>query len=509
MPSGEDLPQTPLERDVSAEVCVVGVGIAGLTTGWRLAQAGRRVVLLYDGVAGLGETQRTTAHLSNALDDRYYELERMHGQEGSRLAAESHSMAIDFIEQTVLAHQIDCDFARVDGFLFCPPFGDVSNLDREWEAAHRAGLTDVEKLDQAPNTPFRTGPCLRFPRQGQFHPLKYTRRLADLFLASGGVMFRARVTAVSSSMPAKISTFSGPVVLADTVVVATNTPINDQFVIHSKQAPYRTYVVGFEVEAGAVASQLWWDTGQSPEAEQNHGSGAYHYVRVAKSYQDPAREILVVGGEDHKTGQGGESAERWHALEAWTRERFVMAGRLAYRWSGQVLEPVDGVAYIGRNPGDQNVYVITGDSGHGMTHGTIGGLLIPDLIEGRSHPWLKLYDPSRVRAKSFREYLKENLNVAARYREYFTGGGLASEAEIAPGSGALLRHGLGRLAVYRDADGSLHRMSPVCPHLKCLVHWNGLERSWDCPCHGSRFDAKGRVLEGPAISDLEKVPDPG
>ena len=207
--------------------------------------------------------------------------------------------------------------------------------------------------------------------------------------------------------------------------------------------------------------------------------------------------------------------ERHARLELWARHRWPQCGDVAFRWSGQVMETVDGLAFIGRNPGDaDNVFIATGDSGMGMTHGTIAGMLLTDLILGRENPWAKLYDPSRkpMRGMAWREFLSENLNVAKEYvKDYLGGGDVSSAEQIAPGQGAVLRRGLTKLAVFRDELGVLHERTAVCPHLGCIVHWNKTERTWDCPCHGSRFDAHGQVLNGPANENLphrEIVPQP-
>jgi Rieske Fe-S protein len=195
---------------------------------------------------------------------------------------------------------------------------------------------------------------------------------------------------------------------------------------------------------------------------------------------------------------------RFGALLEWTRRHFPVAGDIAFRWSGQVIEPNDYMAFIGRNPGDDNVYIATGDSGNGMTHGTIAGMLIPDLILGVESRWQKLYDPARVTARSAGPFVKENVNVAARYAEWVTPGEVSSPDEIEAGTGAVMRDGAKKFAVYRDAGGTVHVRSAVCTHLYCIVHWNPLEKTWDCPCHGSRYDAFGRVLNGPAVNDLQE-----
>jgi glycine/D-amino acid oxidase-like deaminating enzyme/nitrite reductase/ring-hydroxylating ferredoxin subunit len=495
-------PFPALTGDLEAHVCVVGAGIAGMTTAYLLAREGKGVVVLDDGPVGGGQTRRTTAHLSNAIDDRYFEVERLHGERGARLAAESHTAAVDRIEAVAREEKIDCDFERVDGYLFGPPGGPSEVIDRELEAAHRVGLTQVERLPRAPLDSFDTGPCLRFPRQGQFHPLKYLAGLAAAIQRAGGRIFcGTHAEAVEGGAPARVKCAGGRVVSAGAVVVATNTPVNDRVAIHTKQAPYLTYVLAARVPRGSVPRGLYWDT-----------LDPYHYVRLQSvppggAAGGPAgraaEELLIVGGEDHKTGQADDHAERYARLEGWARERFPMMREVEFRWSGQVMETVDGLAFIGRNPLDEpNVFIATGDSGMGMTHGTIAGMLLTDLILGRDNPWATLYDPSRKALRAAGEFARENLNVLRQYGDWLTGGDAASPEEIAPGKGGVVRRGLAKVAVYRDDRGTFHERSAACSHLGCVVGWNDSEKTWDCPCHGSRFDRFGKVLNGPANTDL-------
>jgi Rieske Fe-S protein len=275
--------------------------------------------------------------------------------------------------------------------------------------------------------------------------------------------------------------------------------VNDWLIIHSKQAAYRTYVIGARVPRGSVPHGLFWDT---PDP--------YHYIRLQQAEDSSGNEldyeILIVGGEDHKTGQADDAPERFTRLEKWARERFPMIERVEYQWSGQVMEPVDYMAYIGRNPGgDEHIYIATGDSGNGMTHGTIAGIILNELVQGRKHQWAKLYDPSRVSLRATPEYLKENLNVAEQYKDYFTTGDVGDVASIKPGEGAVVGRGRGKTAIYRDDRGNIHQYSAICTHLYCVVHWNSTEKTWDCPCHGSRFDPYGKVVNGPAIVALSPV----
>jgi glycine/D-amino acid oxidase-like deaminating enzyme/nitrite reductase/ring-hydroxylating ferredoxin subunit len=493
-----DVPDFPkLTRNARADVCVVGAGIAGLSTAYLLTKAGKKVVVVDDGPIGGGETSRTTAHLTYALDDRYYVIEKVHGEEGARLGAESHAAAVNRIEAIVRVEGIDCDFERLDGYLFPSAQDDPANIDREYEAARRAGLADVQRIDRVPVATFNAGPALRFPQQAQFHPLKYIAGLARAITEGGGRIFTgSHVAKVEGGETVTVETDDHLTITADAVCVCTNASISDYVQTHAKQAPYRTYVCAFRVPRGSIPRALYWDN-----------ADPYHYVRLQDL--DDVHDALIVGGEDHKTGQADDMEERWRCLEEWTRERFPTVEGLTHRWSGQVIEPNDYMAFIGRNPdGAENVYMASGDSGQGMTHGTIAGILLTDLIMGRENPWEKLYDPKRMRfthTSSLKEFLKENINVAAQYLDYVTPGEVSDVDDIPRGEGRVIRRGKHKIAAYRDDSGKVHERSAVCTHLRCIVDWNPAEKSWDCPCHGSRFDPLGKVMNGPAITPLEEI----
>jgi glycine/D-amino acid oxidase-like deaminating enzyme/nitrite reductase/ring-hydroxylating ferredoxin subunit len=489
-----------LGENLRADVCVVGAGIAGMSVAYHLSKAGKKVVVLEDGAVGGGQTGVTTAHLASAMDDRFYHLEDMHGRDGSRLTYQSHQAAVDRIGEIVAAESIDCDYRRLDGYLYLAPEHGPEELEKELAAAHRAGFADAELLDRVPGATFDTGPAIRFPHQGRFHPLKYLRGLSAAIQRDGARIFTGtHVDDVSGGDDAHVRTSDGFTVHADAIVVCTNSPMNDRVVIHTKQAPYLTYAIGARVDADSVPDALLWDTGDP-----------YHYIRLQEVAKGGEKyRVLIVGGEDHHTGEDYDEGERFDRLEKWTRERFPI-DKVEFRWMGQVYEPVDYLGFIGRNPiGPGNVFVATGDSGQGMTHGTIAGMLISDLVLGKKNPWEKLYDPGRVSLKATPEFVRANLQVAGHYLEWLTG----SEAEvdttreIARGSGAVVRRGHGRtpIAVYRDEDGVRHEMSAVCTHLGCIVHWNDVGKTWDCPCHGSRFEPKGEVMNGPAPVGLRPV----
>lgn len=496
-----------LAQDLQADVCIIGAGIAGLSTAYLLTRAGRTVVVLDDGPVAGGESGRTTAHISNAVDDRYYLIERLHGQEGARLTAESHSAAIEWIEQLVQQESIDCDFMRLDGYLFLPEGERPEILDRELLAAQRAGLP-VELVERAP-APFNTGRALRFPRQAQFHATRYLAGLAEAVVRRGGQIFcGSHAEHIQGGEHALVTVTGGRRVRARHIVVATNSPINDLVVMHTKQHAFRSYAIAARIRRDVMQPALLWDTSEKPRGFDSLSDmpESYHYVRLAGARSEDGFDHLIVGGEDHKVGQASNPGERWARLEAWTRERFPIEGVDA-RWSGQILEPVDRLAYIGPNPLDEaNVFIATGDSGNGITHGTIAGLLLTDLITGRPNPWAKLYDPARKSLRTAMAYTKENLNVGLCYTDWVRPGDVESVDQIKPGEGAVLRRGLTMHAAYRDDAGRLHECSAVCTHLACIVHWNPGEKTWDCPCHGSRFDPYGKVINGPANTDLTPTP---
>jgi len=488
-----------LSTDLDIEVVVIGGGIAGVTAAYCLQRSGKRTVLIEDGAIGSGETGRTTAHLVTALDDRYYELEKMFGKKNTRLIAESHRQAIDFIEIVVQNEGIDCDFERVPGYLFRHHTDEPDSLLKEFQAASEAML-DVTELDLVPNMMNENGRCLRFNNQAQFHPMKYLQGLCRAFVKAGGKIFTE--THAREITSEGVVTDEGCTIRAQHVVVATNTPVNNKFMLHLRQYPYRTYVIGAKVRKGLLPHALWWDTG---DFETNKEVPPYHYVRLQRL--DDEYDLLIVGGQDHPTGLADAyevpEERRHNLLEVWTKKHFPIE-EVVYRWSGQVLEPMDSIAFIGRNPMDRdNVYIITGDSGNGMTHGTIGGMLITDLINGKKNAWEKVYNPSRFKlltaGKTFLKELFTNMADYLRTKQ-------KPEHDIEslkPGDAKIMEVDGKIYGVYCDENSYLHLVSAECTHLKCVVKWNALEKTWDCPCHGSRFTYEGRVLNGPANADLD------
>lgn len=496
-------PMPPLLADAHADVCVVGAGIAGLTTAYHLAGDGQRVIVLDQApTLDANQTALTTGHLCDAVDDRYHELERIFGGRGARSAARSHRDAITTIDRICRDERIDCCFEYVDGYLV---LGEAARnrgeLDRECAAAMRAGF-DVEIVPHAPGAWSGFGRALRFKRQAQFHATRYLAGLLRAVQARGVAVYGGtHVHALHAGTRIRVDTDLGSRVQADSVVVATNTPFNERLLMHSRQSAYRTYAIAARIDRDALPPILLWDT-----------LDPYHYVRTARI---DGQDWLIVGGEDHRVGQDRHPEQAYAKLEHWMRRWIPAAGPVGHRWSGQVYEPVDALGLFGREPGlGRNVYVATGDSGNGLTHGTLAGLTIADLIAGREAPYASLYDPARIRvdATAIGESVRDGANLTLQYADLVRPGDVPSPAALAPGEGGVVRDGLQAQAVFRDDDGTLHAHSAFCPHLGGVVRFNRAECTFDCPVHGSRFDARsGACLNGPAhrgLSDVRTAPPP-
>lgn len=475
--------------------------MAGISIAYNLCLQNKKVVLVEDGFIGSGETGRTTAHLVNALDDRYYNLEKIFGEADARTIAESHTQAIGFIEQAIAREGIGCDFTRLNGYLFLHPSDREDSLQKEYEACRRAGL-DVELTGNAPGLAAAEKSALMFRNQGQFHPLKYLKGLCDAIIRMGGKIYTG--THAAEINDTGIVTDDGYKVSAEHIVVATNSPVNNKYVMHIKQYPYRTYVIGMLVEKGKIPQALWWDTG---DFRSNEHIPPYHYIRTGPYNNE--YDLLICGGEDHATGMANVDVipeeNRYALLEDWCSRHFA-AGEVIFRWSGQVMEPMDSLAFIGKNPWDSNnIYIVTGDSGNGMTHGTIAAILIADLITGKENKWEKIYDPARFKLlKAGNVFFKEYVSGYMTYiKDKPKHADEVRLSEIRKGEGKIIDIDGKKYGAHVDDDHRLHLVSAECTHLKCIVKWNNDEKSWDCPCHGSRFTPAGKVMNGPANSDLK------
>jgi glycine/D-amino acid oxidase-like deaminating enzyme/nitrite reductase/ring-hydroxylating ferredoxin subunit len=481
-----------LTKDAECDTVVVGAGIAGLATAYELSGQGQKVIVLDRGQIGRGMTARTTAHLSANNDDTFKTMIDRRGEKLARDFYESQAASITRMQTIQSAEGIDCDFRRVDGFLFPGPQTEQSEIEEEYQASKAAGMP-VRHANGVPLRGHESTRSLCYPNQATFHPTKYLKGLARCIKERGGRLFAdtAVMSVEEEDGGVVVKTEAGQTVRAKNAVVATNSPINDRVALHSKQAPYRTYAMALQLPRDRLPDALYWDT-----------LDPYHYVRL-----QPGKELdyLIVGGADHKSGEADDAEIRYEAIEAWIRNLVPDLGGVTHRWSGQVLDTIDYSAFSGRNPGSKNVYVHTGDSGQGLTHGVVGSLIIARMIIQGEELWQELYGPERKTASALSTFISENATAIKNFAEYVAPGEVGSFDEIKPGHGAIVRSGLSKVAAYRDEAGLLHAHSAACTHLGCHLHWNSFERCWDCPCHGSQFDIDGAVLNGPAIYPLQQV----
>jgi glycine/D-amino acid oxidase-like deaminating enzyme/nitrite reductase/ring-hydroxylating ferredoxin subunit len=482
----------PLRGDLEVDVAIVGSGITGITAAGILKEAGLEVAVLDAGRIARGVTGHTTAHITEVTDHPFGKLISTFGADGARLALQSTRAAVEHIAATVRRRKLSCDFGRVAGYAYTESRRGLAALREEQEAARTLGLA-AELVKDVP-LPFATAGGLRFDGQAQFHVRRYLLPQVASLPGGGCHVFEDTLALeVKDGEPCRVVTARGTITARD-VLLATHAPLGNR-TIQTKVAQYRSYVLACRV-AGPAPAGLFWDD-EDP----------YHYIRSQRTSRG---DVVLIGGEDHKVGQEEDTEARYEALLGYARDRFDVRS-VEYRWSGQTLEPVDGLPYIGRDTGAGHVYVATGFSGTGLTFGTVSALLLSDAVRGRANPWAELYAPGRLKpAKSAGTFLKENID----FPTYLVGDRLKrpkgrSLADVPRGGGRVLVVDGERIAVSRDDRGTPRAVSAVCTHMGCIVRWNGAERRWDCPCHGSRFDAAGHVLDGPASRNLEPRPVPG
>jgi glycine/D-amino acid oxidase-like deaminating enzyme/nitrite reductase/ring-hydroxylating ferredoxin subunit len=483
-----DFPRFPqLAGTAAVDVVIVGAGITGLTAAFILKQEGRKVAVVEALRVAEGVSGYTSAHLTEVPDCSYGTLLAHFGEKDGRRAVQAARTALDTIEHLARGAAA---FRRLPGYYYAPDGESSEDVREELEAARRLGAAPI-LTDDVP-LPFPIGAALRFEDQARFQPREYLLRLLEAIPGDGSFVFEnTRVVDIEDGEPCVVETEHGVIKAAD-VVMATHVPLNRLF-LQTKVAHYRSYVIGCEV-AKRVGDALFWDN-EDP----------YHYVRRAEI---DGVSLLVVGGEDHKVGQEDDTDARFESLLSWAHDRFdVQAVR--YRWSAQVAEPVDGLPYIGRNTSSSHVYVGTGYSGTGLTFGTLAAMISTDLIMGRPNQWADLYDATRVKPLAgAREFVAENVDFPLHLiGDRLKRAGTDALASVPPGRGMIVTVDGHKRAVYREESGPVRVLDPTCPHMGCLVAFNDAERSWDCPCHGSRFDTEGAVIDGPAVTGL-KAEDP-
>ena len=473
----------PLDRDAEFDVAVLGAGITGVTAAYLLANDGLSVGLLDAGPVGHGVSGHSTAKVTSQHRLALSEIRRAHGEEAARAYARANQAGVAQIVRLAGELGIECDLRRKPAFVWASSQEAVQDLEEEAAAARDAGLKATVTSDT--DLPWEVAGALRFDDQAEFHPVKYLTGLAGAAKEAGAEVFEdSRAVDVSDGEPCVVDLENGCSVTAREVIVATHIPFLDRGAYFARTHPERSYAIAMST-AGPV-----------PQGMYISSSGT-HSLR---SHPGGDGELLLVGGEGHKVGQADE-AERLARLEEWARRRFDVR-EIHSRWSSQDNISVDGLPYVGRlAPFSKHVLTATGFRKWGFTNGAAAAQMLADRIIGRENPWASVFDSNRLgHAGALATFAKENANVGG----YFIGGRLKRGAlgDLAPGEGKVVRDGAHQTAVSREPDGTLRAVSARCTHLGCIVAWNGSERSWDCPCHGSRFATDGSVLQGPAVSPL-------
>lgn len=465
---------------------VVGGGITGMTAALLLQRAGKRTIIADAHGIGFGTTGGTSAHINTFADTTYKEAESAFGKEGAQLFADAISEGFGLIKKQIGDYQIDCDYESKPGYVYAENEDEAKMLDDIYNGAKQVGVA-VDYTESVP-TPVPFQKALFFEGQAQFHPLKYLTGLQGKYLAAGGVIREhTRVEKIEQKDGLHIS---GDI-RARSVIYATHMPPNINL-FNFECAPYRSYVLAVKLHSGKYPDALIYDS-QEP----------YHYVRT---HRVDGQELLLIGGLDHKTGH--EDPEKAFAgLEKYAGKYYNISS-VKYRWSSQYYVPADGLPYIGKMPmAADGIYCATGYNGNGMMLGSIAGQILADLVSGKPTKYEKVFSPSRIKpVDSFSEFVKENADVAYHFfADRFSFHDTDSLNRLQPGTGKLVDIDGQHIAAYKDDDGIIHALSPVCTHAGCMVKWNGEEKSWDCPCHGARYSIDGHVLTGPATKDLAKI----
>ena len=485
------VPPVTINHDIIYDVIIVGAGITGVTTALLLQQSGKNCLLVEAENAGFGTTGGTTAHLNTFYDTSYYQIINDFGEENAKLVAQGAKAAIGLIKNNIEANKIDCNFEEKDGWLFALNEKQGTELNDIVEAAHKVEVA-MEFTGQNP-FPIPYFKAVHIPGQAQFNPIQYIYGLLKAFQAAGGILIEnCRVTKIEEGAVLNVETNRGNF-RAGKAVYATHIPPGVNL-LHFRCAPYRSYVIGIKLKN---------------DSSYPHGLGydmddPYHYYRTEVVN---GQKYLIAGGEDHKTGHEENTTACFDRLTQYVSEHFDVA-EICFKWSSQYYEPTDGLPYIGNLPGHgDNVFVATGFSGNGMIYGSLSALVLSNIIINGDSAYKKLFDPKRVKPiAGFSNFLKEGADVVKVFVSgLFAGDKIKELGSLKNGEAKLLKQDGHTMGVYRDEQGEIFAVNSACPHIKCTVGWNNAEKSWDCPCHGSRFSYDGKMLTAPAVSDLKAI----
>ncbi len=492
----EPSPFRALPGDMEVDIAVVGGGITGLTVAYNLIKAGKKVVVLEEKQVAKGTTGSSTGNLYIPIGERLFSIADKHGDQIMKEVAASRKAAIDFIETLIKEHSIDCEFYRVPWYLFTTLETNMASdqVKKEFEAANKSNLT-VSNTPPA-DFPYRVHTITCISDQAQYNPLAYTQQLAGVVARIGGTIYEnTKVTGVKDGNPCEVTTSCG-VVKAKKVIMATHSP-KGIYAVHTAMAPYREFALGVKLKGVLPQSGIYWHVLEDS-------------MYSVRPYSGPGGNYLVVLGRSRKVGHKKDTEESFKKVEEYLEKHFSIES-IEFVWAAQNYEPADNLPYIGTSPAEKNVYIATGFAADGLVYGTLAGMILRDLILEKENQWAKIYDPKRFTpVASAKKFIKDNIDVAKHLiKDHLIYGEIKELKELNPGEGKTIIIDGEKVAAYRDDGQKLHLVSAICPHMGCVVHWNNGEKSWDCPCHGSRFSFNGEVLEGPAYKNLSRVKESG
>jgi glycine/D-amino acid oxidase-like deaminating enzyme/nitrite reductase/ring-hydroxylating ferredoxin subunit len=478
---------TSITTDEIGDVCVIGGGITGLTTALLLQRKGFKVVLLERGRIGSGTTGHTTGHVTSAIDFYYHRLIKYYGTETSREILMETIKARKLIENNIQTYNItEAGYEKVPVTYFADGTNQMDTFFKERDAFEQLGVP----VESNPTWKIK-GELTNFMihGQGKMDGLGYVHGLAKAFREAGGRIFENSpvldFTMVRDKWHVKVA---GHFAVADHLVQATHTPLGIN-PVHVEMIPHNSYVMVVKPTT-PVQKGLFYDF-ESP----------YHYIR---DVEVDGELCYMVGGFDNKSGKKNSQVKQLAKLRAYIEDKFGIE-KVLYEWSDMFFEPANELPFIGRTPFGKNSYIACGFSGDGLTFGTISGMIISTQIAEGKHHMEKIFSPSRVEFNAIPYILRENLNTIQNFIGKRIQLGKDKLKNLEVGKGIVVKIENQAVGVSQDEEGNIHGVIPVCPHMKCIVQWNDQGRSWDCGCHGSRFDADGKVIAGPSMTSLPPI----